>query len=189
MAGAGQLDHRTARPVFFLVEFRLVRFEHSDFAPPVKKQRDGRHPQYHDAYDDEGFFGSYYDRTCDTTIFIVWIKKKKTVKKRPWSNLVRILELSFLRLYRQVNIFFFFFSFIFVMRRRDVQKPKKSWKNVQCKHRNGVSGGWMFKHTKIHVLAINNKQYFIALTPIGVGDVCSNIKSKNQNLYLNLTFF
>lgn len=57
-----QLDHWTARAVLLFMEFRLIWFEHADLAPPVKEQRNGRHPQYHHAYHNERLLGPYYDR-------------------------------------------------------------------------------------------------------------------------------
>lgn len=69
--GPSQLDHWTAWTVFFFVKFRLVRFEHSNFAPSVEEQCNGRHPQYHHTYDNERLLGPYNNWTQNTIVFLL----------------------------------------------------------------------------------------------------------------------
>jgi len=49
--------HRTAGTVL-LLEFGLIGLQHTDLAPAVEEECDGRYPENQDQQDDEGFFGS-----------------------------------------------------------------------------------------------------------------------------------
>lgn len=54
------VDERTRRPVL-LLEFRLVRFEHANFAPAIEKQHDGARPDHQHKHDDDHFLGANND--------------------------------------------------------------------------------------------------------------------------------
>lgn len=60
---SGELQHGTAGTVRLLLELGLVGLEHTDLAPAVEEESDGRSPQHQHNEHDEGLLSSHQGHT------------------------------------------------------------------------------------------------------------------------------